>query len=199
MEPVGSKAKNSVAGDDVGTGKEAFAFNSTDAKAGEVVIFGIVKSRHFRCFATDQRAASTGAALGYASDDLFHGSNLETSGSEVIEKEQGLGALDEEIVSAHGDKVDSDCVVASGRASDQQLGANSVCGRDQKRVPITGSLGIEDRSKTTQIGCYTWPVGGVGKRFYGFDQGCAGIDIDAGVFVTEAVAVVGGCNNFLLR
>ena len=130
MEPVGSKAENSVAGGDVGAGEEAIALDSTDAKACEVINLGIVKARHFRCFATDQRAASAAAAFGYAGDDLFHGGNLETSGSDVIEKEQWLRALDDEIVGAHGDEVDTDRVVAAGRASDQQLGANSVGGRD---------------------------------------------------------------------
>ena len=63
-------------------------------------------------------AASEAAALGNAGDDFLHCNNLEPSGSEVIEKEKGFCALDDEIVGAHGDEVDPYRVVAANCASD---------------------------------------------------------------------------------
>ena len=59
---------------------------------------------------------------------------IELAAGKIIEKEQRLGALDDEIVDAHGDEVDADRVVNAGLDGDLDLGADAVIGGDEDRI-----------------------------------------------------------------
>ena len=51
----------------------------------------------------------------------------------AVQEEEGLGALDDEVVDVHGDKVDANCVVDAHGVGDLELGADAVNGTDQRR------------------------------------------------------------------
>ena len=100
-----------VAGGDVAARQDRAALGGADRKAGEVVVARLIEPRHFGGLAADQRAAGQPAAFRDAGDHRRADLRIELGAGEIIEKEQGLGALDHEIVDRHGDQIDADGVV----------------------------------------------------------------------------------------
>ncbi len=82
----------------------------------------------------DQGAAGLAAALGDAGDQLLDVVRVELADGDVVEEEQGLGALAHQVVDAHGDQVDADGVEPADGLGDQGLGADAVGGRHQHRL-----------------------------------------------------------------
>src|SRR3954454_22016151 len=113
MDARGGEAEDDVALGDARAGQRLVALDRADAKAGEIVIAFLVHARHLGRLATDQGAARFEAAGGDRGDDPLRNARLEPAGGEIIEEEERLGALDDEVVDAHGDKVDADAVVAA--------------------------------------------------------------------------------------
>src|SRR5205809_5501391 len=99
------------------------ALDRADAETGEVIIAAAVHARHFGGFATDQRATGLTAALGDRGDDLRSDRVVELSRRVIIEEEQRLGALDDQIVSAHRDEVDADASVLAELDRQLELGS----------------------------------------------------------------------------
>jgi len=77
--------------------------------------------------------------------------------------------------------------VAAGGDGDLQLCADSICGGDQQRVEEAGGLEIEEPAESAQRGRGAWPRRGLGQGLDGLDQSVAGIDVDAGVLVADAI------------
>jgi hypothetical protein len=76
---------------------------------------------------------------------------------------------------------------------DLELGADAVGGADQDRVLEAGGLQVEQRAEAAQAGIRAGAAGGLGERLDGLDQRLAGIDVDAGIAVGQALlGVVGG-------
>ena len=70
------------------------ALDRADGEAGEVEILARIHAGHLGGLAADQRRPGLPAALGDARDDSRPGLRVEPAGGEIIEEEQGLGALD---------------------------------------------------------------------------------------------------------
>ena len=49
----------------------------------------------------------------------------------AVEEEEGVGALDDEVVDVHGDEVDADGVVFVHGVCDFELGADAIDGADE--------------------------------------------------------------------
>ena len=128
------EAENDVARPTSLRGRSSLALDGADREAGEVEVAALIEPRHLGGLAADQGGAGDPAALGDAGDELDRVSRLELAGGEIVEEEQRLGALDDEIVDAHGDEVDADRVEDAGVDGDLQLGADAVGGGDQDRV-----------------------------------------------------------------
>jgi len=71
-----------------------------------------------------------------------------------------------------------------GVDGDLQFRADAVGGGDQQRVLEAGRLGIEESAETAERGVRARARGGARQGCDGFDQGIAGIDIDARVLVS---------------
>jgi hypothetical protein len=126
------------------------------------------------------------ATLGDAFDQPAGGLDVELSRRQVIEKEKRLGALDDKVIDAHGDQIDADVITTAGGLGNQKLGTDAVGGGDEQRVRIPGGLEIEQAAEAAKLGIRARPLGCRRQRLDGFDEGVAGIDIDAGRFVTRA-------------
>ena len=130
-------------------------------------------------------AASFGDALHHLVERL--GGQL--SGREIIQKKQRLCALRDQIVHAHGDKIDADGVMNAGGRGHFQLGADAIGRRDQQGIAIAGLGQVENAAETADSGDHSGTHGGRGQGFDGFDETIALVDIDAGIAVMKAVRV----------
>ena len=139
----GRQADDDVADRDVGPRQDLATFDGTDREACEVVICALVVARHLGSLAADKRASCLTATFADARDDGGRGCHVELSDSEIVEEEQRLGTLHDEVVDAHGHKVDADRTVSVGVDGDAQLGADAVVGGDQHRIAEAGPLKVE--------------------------------------------------------
>ena len=119
-------------------------------------------------------------------DDGFGDREVELGAGEIIEEEQGLGALDDEVVDAHRDEVDADAVVAAELDRQLELGADAVIGGDQQRIVIARRLQVEEAAEPAEFGIGAGARGRAGEGGDGFDQRVAGGDRDAGIGVSES-------------
>jgi len=97
-----------------------------------------------------QRAARLAAALGDPGHHGGGGLHVQLAGGVVVEEHQGLGALGQQVVDAHGHQVDAHRVVNAGLDGHLQLGAHPVGGGDQQGIVVAGGLEVEERAETAQ-------------------------------------------------
>jgi hypothetical protein len=96
--------------------------------------------------------------------------------------------LHDEIVDAHGDQVDADRAMTARLDGDLQLGADAIGGDDQQGILETSGAWIAERAEAAQGRIGPRSRGGARQGRDGLDQGIAGIDVDAGIFVGRTVA-----------
>ena len=111
----------------------------------------------------------------------------EPSDGEVIEEEQGFGPLHDDVVDAHGHEVDADRVVAAGLDGDLDLRADAVIGGHQHRIAEPRRLEVEQTAETADLGVGAGAAGGAHERPDGLDHGVAGVDVDAGLRVSQTL------------
>ena len=75
----------------------------------------------------------------------------------------------------------------AGGDGEPQLRADAVGGRYQDGIAIAGRLRIEEGAEAAEGRRGAAAPGGARQRLDGLDQRIAGIDVDAGGFVGEAV------------
>ena len=167
-----------VARDNVGAWQNLVALDGADAEAREIIVGIAVQARHFRRLAADQRAAALAATLRDTGNDAAGVVDVEFSGGEIVEKEQRLGALDDQIVDAHGHKIDADRIVQPGIDGNLQLRANAVIGRNQDRIAKAGRLQVKQPAKPAEISVRPRPPRRLHQRFDGSHQRIARIDVD---------------------
>ena len=113
--------------------------------------------------------------------------DVERAGRKIIEEEQRLGALNDEVVDAHGDQVDADGGVQAGIDGDLELGADAVGGADEHRVAKAGGLEVEQRAEAADAAHGADAVGSAGERLDPVDQRVAGFDIHARVAIRHHI------------
>ena len=101
-------------------------FHHADDGAAHVVFALLVKARHLRRLAADERAMVFRAGAGEALDDVGENVRLQLAGAEVIEEEQRLRAEHGDVVDAMVHEVRADGVVLVHREGDFELGADAV-------------------------------------------------------------------------
>jgi len=139
----GGQPDQAVAGRNVRPRQQLTALGRPDAETGKVVVLLRIKPRHLRRLAADQGAAGQPTAIGNAGNHRARGLQVELAAGKIIEKEQGLGALHQDVVHAHGDKIDADAGVLPRGDGDLELGADAVIGSHQDRVLEAGALEVE--------------------------------------------------------
>jgi peptidoglycan/xylan/chitin deacetylase (PgdA/CDA1 family) len=101
---------------------------------------------------------------------------------EVVEEEQRLGALHQDVVHAHRHQVLAHRVVAVQLEGQLQLGADAVGAGDQHRLPVF-LRDLEEGAEAADAGHHLGAQGASGERLDAFDEGIAGIDVDAGIAI----------------
>ncbi|MNE13621.1 hypothetical protein D3C80_1064630 [compost metagenome] len=108
----------------------------TDAETGDVVVFPFIHAWHLGGLAAHQGATGLLAACTYAGDHGGGGVHIQLAGGIVVEEEQGLGALHDEVIDAHGHQIDAHGIVLLQIDGQTQLGAHTVGTGDQYRLLV---------------------------------------------------------------
>ena len=82
--------------------------------------------------------------------------------------------------------------MAAGLDRELDLGADAVGGRDQHRIGKARALEVEQAAEAADLGVRAEPPGRADQRLDQLHHAVAGIDIDAGLGVGEAVPT--GCH-----
>ena len=104
---------------------------------------------------------------------------VELAGRRIVEEEQRLGALHDDVVDAHGDKVDPDGVEDARLDGDAQLGADAVVGGDQHGIAKARRSQVEQAAEAADLGIGAGTAGRPHQRLDGLHQGVARVDVDA--------------------
>jgi hypothetical protein len=117
-------------------------------------------------------------------DHCRSGVHVELAAGKIVQKEQGLGALYQHVVDAHGHQVDAHGVVHVPLEGQLELGAHAIGATDQHRFLVT--LGhFKQSAKTANAGQHAFAHGFFGQRLDALYQCIAGINVNAGIFVGQ--------------
>ena len=103
----------------------------------------MIHARHFRRFATNQRATGCFTASGNTVDNARGVFNIQFASRKIVEEKQWLSALAHQIIDAHGHQINPNCVDISGINRNTQLGADPVRGRNQDRIVVSRAFQIK--------------------------------------------------------
>ena len=117
--------------------------------------------------------------------------DVQLAGRVVVEEEQGLRALHDDVVDAHGDEVDADRVVPPGVDRKSQLGADAVGARYQHRLAVTGGQ-LHQGAEAADAGEHLGALRAAHERLDALDELVAGVDVDARVAITDGAFGHGG-------
>ena len=191
MRAAGGQAEDGIARLDVGTGDQLRFFRHADRESRQVVLAGRVHAGHLGRLATDQGTAGQLATLGDTGDDGLAGIDVELAAGEIVEEEQGLGALDQDVVDAHGDQVLADGVVLVELEGQLQLGPDTIGTGDQDRLLVV--LGQLHQGPEAADATHDFRAHGAAREWLdAFDQGIAGVDVDAGITIGKTSWLVHG-------
>ena len=165
-------------------GQDFGLFHRTHGKTGQVVFARGVHARHFRGFATNQRASGEFAALGNAADHRCGRVHIQLAAGKVVQKEQGLSALHQHVVHAHGHQVDAHGVVHIPLKREFELGAHAV-GAAYQHWLFVSLRHFKQRTEATNTGQHAFAHRLFGQRFDAFDQGVARVNVHACGFVGQ--------------
>ena len=104
---------------------------------------------------------------------------------EVVEEEQGFGTLNDQVVDAHGNQIDANCLMLSGFNRDLEFGTDAVIRGNQNGIVKTSSLEIEKSAKATKIAVRPRSSCGFHERFDCLNQCVPSINIDPCILVSD--------------
>src|SRR5271165_1714996 len=128
MYPGGGQSEHRVAGLETGARQKRPPLGGSDRETGKIKVARRVEAWHFGRFTADKRAAGLGAPVGYSFDDDRRDVLVEYPGSEVIQEKERLGALDDDIVDTHRNKIDANRIVYAAFDCDLDFGADAIVG-----------------------------------------------------------------------
>ena len=140
MKTAGRKPDQNISGDN-GLGIEnSFPFDDSDDEASQI-IFTVGKiAGMLSGLAPDQYTARLTAACGNTPHNHLGDIDVKLAADKVIQEEKRLGALSDDIIHAHGHKIDADGIVFLHHERHFELGPDAVRGRNQHRVAIASTL-----------------------------------------------------------
>lgn len=185
MGPRGRDANDAVARLHLAAVDQAFFFHNSNAESGHIEVTVLVDAWHFRRLPADECRPGQLTAHGDSLDDLRCLIRIEMAAGIVIEKEQWFRSLDQEIIDAHRHEIDTDGVVLIGRDGQPQLGTNAIRSGNQNRMPVAPKWQFEQSAETAQPAHNFAAPGHLGERFDLFNETVAGINIDAGLLITD--------------
>ncbi len=170
---------------------EAALLHDANTKAGQVVVARAVQAGHLRRLPAGEGGAGQFATPRDAAHHLGGDIHVQMAGGVVVEKEQGLGAGDHDIVHAHRHQIDADGVVTPQFQGQLELGADSIGAGDQHWLGEAFQGQLEEGAETAKTSQYPRTEGLFDNGFDALDKLVAGVDIDPGIPVTELLGVPG--------
>jgi hypothetical protein len=120
--------------------ENSLPFDDSDYKASQI-IFTVGKITGMLCgLAPDQDTARLTTSRSNALDNNFSDIDVKLATDEIVQEEKRLGALSDDIIHAHGHKIDADGVVFLHHERHFELGSNAVRGRNQHRMAVASTL-----------------------------------------------------------
>ena len=183
MNTTGRHAQDNIAILDILSVDDLIALHGADGKSGKVVIPRRIKAWHFGSLAANQSAPRLSAAFRDACDYRLGDVVDQLPGRKVIKKKQRLRALNDNVVDAHGNTIDSDRVMDACIYGDFNLCADSICRRDENRVLESRILEVEQGTESADAGDHAAAVGFTDMRLDPLNQLVRDVNINTGLFV----------------
>ena len=187
VETAGGKADYPVAHGDTGAVDNLIPLHHPHHKAGQVIIAGLIDAGHLRGLPADQGAPGLLAAVGDAFDNQGGDFRGQLPHGQVVQEKQGGGAVDDDVIGAHGHQVDADGIMAVHEDGDFNLGPHPIGGGDQHRVAIPVRPQMKQPAKRADLPQDPGTVSGFHQGLDAFDKGVRFIDIDPGIFIRADV------------
>ncbi len=163
VEAVGGQAEEAVAFADGFAGEQAGAGDDAGHEAGELVLCFSVEPGGFGGFAAEEGAGVGLAGVDEAADDLLDDVGVEVAGGEVVEEEEGCGALHGYVVDAVIDEVGADAGVEAELNGELELAADAVGGGDQDGVGEAFGVELEETGEATDFAEHMLVEGAAGE------------------------------------
>ena len=144
---------------------------------------GRVHAWHLSRFAAHKGAACLAAAFRNARDDALRDAGLKFAAGEIVEKKQRLGALSQDIIGAHGDKIDTDRIVNARVEGEHQFCADAIRAGHKDGILPVFLLQVEQGAEAAKTAHDTGAPRRLGHWRDRFDQSLACLNIDTGILV----------------
>src|SRR5581483_4914738 len=164
--------------------QDSVFIHDTDDAAGQVVIGRRIHTRHFGGFAADQRALIIAATGRDARDDLLGDLGLQSSKRDIIEEEEGLGALHQDVVHAVIDEVLPDRIVTARFYGDFNLGADAIDAGDQQ-ARLVARRYAKQAAESAERAADAWGERRLDETLESPLGIIGGVEIDAGGLVVD--------------
>lgn len=187
----GRESEEDVARGDIGRGEDLCSFHHTHSETGKIVVVSVIHARHFCGLTANQCTSSLETSLGNTSDHIRGHRHVELGARIIIEEVKRLGTLNDEVVDAHRNKIDTDSVVFPVVKSDTELGSDTVSPRNEDRVLVPSFGKIECTAEAANVRVSTRSSSGLDDRFDSLDKVITGVDGNAGGGVSEAFGLGG--------
>jgi len=105
----------------------------------------------FGGFATEEGAAVGFAGVDEAADELLDDVGIEEAGGEVVEEEEGRGALHGDVVDAVIDEVGADAGVEAELDGELEFASDAVGGGDEDGVGVTDGVECEEAGEAADF------------------------------------------------
>ena len=166
-------------------GDDAALLHYAHAEAGQVVFARDERAGVFRRLPADEGATGDFAATRYTGNHLFGDVHIQAFADIIIQKEQGLGALYQQVVGAHGHQIYAYTVMPAGRGRQFQFRAYAVGPGHQYRFTVSQRGEIKKAAETAYATHDTGPVRALDPGLDPLDQLVAAINTDTGVGITD--------------
>jgi len=192
VEAVGGQAEEAVAFADGIAREQAGTADDAGEEAGELIVGVAVEPGSLGGFATEEGAGVGLAGVDEATDNLLNDVGIDVAGGEVVEKEEGRGALDGYIVDAVIDEVGADAGVEAELDGKLELAANAVGGGDEDGVGKALGVEGEEAGEATDLAEYLLVEGAAGEAL----DAVVGEDVAIGG--DDGAVIAAGCAGFLV-
>ena len=176
---------DAIPGVDPGPVHDPVLLDEAEAESGEIEVLARIHPRHLGALPADEGGAGQLAAAGDPFDHRLRSRRIEPAHGQVVQEQDGLGALREHVVRAHRHEVDPDRLVARSLHREPELGADAVRrGHEHRaREPVHGEP--EERREAAHPAQHPGPVRAARDGPDPVDDPVAPVDVDPGVPVAE--------------
>jgi len=183
VDPARGKADDPVADAHPGAVDQLVRLDDADTETHQLVVPFSVESGHLGRLPSQQGASGILAALHDTFDELPARLDVDRTCGDVVKEKEGFGALYDDVVDGHGDKVDADRVVSFHHPGDVELGPYAVGRGHEDGVTVFGPVEVKEAPETAEAAHYLFSEGRLDERLDHVDETVALIDVDPGVLI----------------